>query len=155
MCLVIQIETEALWPGASGLLGHLDRFPGVLSTPPIQNIAHPCVIVAWTTNGNPQHQPYHFPRPRDAKFPRRGDHGRPGHNKTPNLFDGLNKCDVLTSIQTLGEPASRSVGVPSAKEETSAHQSDESARRARQEMDDAPPEWYRAFKVGDAATTGC
>jgi hypothetical protein len=87
--------------GSERILCSVWRSSGIPGTLAIQNIQNPFALVARAAKRNPEHQPYHLPRPCHFQLPARSDHLWFEHDKTANLFQSLNECDVLTSIQAL------------------------------------------------------
>ena len=127
---------------------------GILSASSIQNIQNPLALVARATNGNREHQAHHLPRPHHVEFPPRTEHLRREHNKASDLLERLNEGDVLTRRQALGKSARRSVGFPSAKQETTSHPPDEAGGQDCEEKYDASPQGSRAVEIKDAPATG-
>src|SRR6266446_1159404 len=114
---------SAGFAAGSGPLGRLDSLLASLSSSSIQNIQHLLTFVAGAAKRNRQQQRHHFPRTDYVELPSRTHHGRLRHHKAPDFLEGLNERDVFTGIQSLGESTGRSVRLPSAKEETTSHQS--------------------------------
>src|SRR5271154_3800518 len=113
------------WSAWVGCLARLRWSPALLSASSIQKIQHPFALVTRTTNGNRQHQAQHFPWPHHVDLPPRTDHLGLEHNKATDLLERLTERDVFTGIQSFGKSAYRAVRLPSAKEETASHPSDE------------------------------
>lgn len=93
---------QAERPGCFGSrrsLGRVGWFIRILGTWSIQNIQHPPALVARATNGYPQHQAQHFPRPHHVELPPRTDHLRLEHNKASDLLESLNERDVRPPIR--------------------------------------------------------